>query len=89
VCSKQLHDAPEAPSACAGQPVGAELDAVILQCLEKEAEARPSDAAALGRALAACARTWTQEDARAWWDTHEVEPPRAPAGAASTIRVAI
>jgi serine/threonine-protein kinase len=51
--------------------VPATLAAVILSCLEKEPDARPSGAAAVVAALDACdVPPWTDEDARRWWQTN-------------------
>lgn len=52
---QHLRDTPPAPRALRGElPVA--LDALILQCLEKDPQKRPVDAHALGRGLAAVAR---------------------------------
>jgi serine/threonine-protein kinase len=53
--------------------VPAELDAVILKCLAKEADGRYPDATRLDQALAACpaAARWTQDLAAEWWQRRE------------------
>jgi tRNA A-37 threonylcarbamoyl transferase component Bud32 len=49
--------------------VPADLQAVLLRCLEKEPAGRFQDAASLEQALGqcGCAAGWTQEQAAAWW----------------------
>ena len=50
-----------------------DLEALILQCLEKSRDKRPADAHRLQAALRACtdARSWSDDDARSWFATHE------------------
>jgi serine/threonine-protein kinase len=65
--------------------VPADLEAVVMRCLEKQPEKRYPDVASLDKALAACgvAGLWTEERAAAWWreqprvtnDTVEVGQP--------------
>ena len=58
----------------------ADLEAVVLQCLEKDPARRFADAQSLDRALAHCAADgqWTEGDARQWWLLHGgKEPGRA------------
>ena len=52
--------------------VPADLEAVILRCLEKGPERRFPSAEALEEALARCdcARDWTEPDALQWWSEH-------------------
>src|SRR5262249_48056112 len=52
--------------------VPADLQQVILRCLEKEPGKRYPDAESLDRALASCesAGLWTPERAEAWWRQH-------------------
>src|SRR5206468_1479941 len=51
--------------------IPADLEAVVLRCLEKAPEKRYPDAESLENALAACAcaSEWTQEMAAEWWRT--------------------
>jgi hypothetical protein len=64
--------APAPPSAHAPHPVAADLDALVLSCLAKEPDHRPSDVLALSSALARCegAGGWSNEHAASWWRTH-------------------
>jgi serine/threonine-protein kinase len=68
VCSKHLKDAPESPSAVLGDAIDPDLEALILRCLAKQPDDRPSDGAALAHALEQLGlQGWTIDDARAWW----------------------
>jgi serine/threonine-protein kinase len=74
---------PLPPSAKGELPIPADLEAVIMRCLEKEPEARPQTAQELALALEACqgAEDWTNERAWAWWDLHGPEPVTGSADA--------
>lgn len=52
----------------------ADLQAVVLRCLEKDPSRRFPDAHSLERALADCADAgqWTEEQAAAWWQEHSL-----------------
>jgi serine/threonine-protein kinase len=54
------------------EAVPADLQRVILRCLEKDPDRRYQDAASLDKALAACASAgrWTLERAEDWWRQH-------------------
>lgn len=69
ICAGHLHDPPVPPSRRIDAPVPADLERIILVCLEKDPEDRPASAEALGVALSRCAdaQGWTQQDARSWW----------------------
>jgi hypothetical protein len=70
VCSHHLHSKPEPPSSRLGRPVPPDLEAVILECLEKDPSRRPAGAYELQRRLEGCADfgAWTSDEARAWWE---------------------
>jgi serine/threonine-protein kinase len=72
VCAHHLHSQPPPPSDQA--PVPADLERVILKCLEKSKEARPQGAQALARELEGCADAggWQSAEADAWWSTASV-----------------
>jgi serine/threonine protein kinase len=65
------------PSQRSGQFVPADLERVILMCLEKDRSARPASAREVERMLAACdVAPWSEDDAAAWWAHHL--PPASP-----------
>src|SRR5262249_49140122 len=53
-------------------PIPAELEQIIMDCLEKDPERRPPGAAALAERLRRCnlPEQWTPERAASWWRTH-------------------
>ena len=70
-----LHHAqtqPALPSAVSEVPVPADLEALLMQCLEKDLAKRPASALALEARLARirCPDPWTQDRAREWWEAH-------------------
>jgi serine/threonine-protein kinase len=69
VVAKHLHEQPEPPSRHAPHGVPAELEALILACLEKEPARRPATAGELARKLRAVPLTerWDDDRAEAWW----------------------
>jgi serine/threonine-protein kinase len=77
--SDHIHTAPVPPSTRAPGPIPAELDRLILDCLEKDPEKRPKTAAELSARLRAVplATSWTLEHAETWWADHA--PNRASA----------
>jgi hypothetical protein len=79
VCSHHLHTKPETPSVRLGAPVPADLEAVILRCLEKEPAKRYANAEALGHALDACESVddWSDDLAAGWWKLHKIEADAA------------
>lgn len=72
VCSQHLHKVPQPPSERLGSELPADIEAIVLACLEKDRADRPADAAALLARLRACAMSgqWTDVDAHQWWDGH-------------------
>jgi serine/threonine-protein kinase len=78
-----LHHAqtpPEPPSSVSELPIPRPLEAVLMQCLEKDPAKRPSSALELESQLASvrCQNPWTGARAQAWWQTHapDIVAPR-------------
>ncbi len=73
--------APKPPSELCELPIPAELDAVVLRCLEKRPEDRFQSAVEVVDALGSIpfAEPWTQARAREWWDLHLPELAQRPA----------
>jgi serine/threonine protein kinase len=72
-CAHHLHSVPERPSLRLARPVPTDLETILLRCLEKRPDARPSSAEELAAALSLCAGAdeWTTLRARSWWsDNH-------------------
>ncbi len=90
VCSQHLHQKP-ASLAARGVTISADLEAIVLACLEKDPDLRPQSALELRQRLEACAvGTWSSADARAWWVEHQEELDGATVetlGEAKTIAV--
>ncbi len=78
VCGRHLHEAPIPPSKRASVAVPADLEAVVMRCLEKAPAARFASAAAMADALASCAGgEWTTPRARLWWKQRGAELARS------------
>jgi serine/threonine-protein kinase len=75
VCGHHLHTTPVPPSERLEAPLPEDLEALILDCLEKDPGQRPQSAPALRERLAACRESdiWTPMEARRWWDAHGPE----------------
>ena len=58
--------------------VPAELEGILMSCLDKDPAARPQDADQLASLLAAGGEGWTATEARAWWHQHLAAPAAAP-----------
>jgi hypothetical protein len=84
---QHIQNEPVAPSIRSGLPIPAELDRVILHCLAKDPTARPASATALAEELlgAVVGGSWTDEEARAWWEEHIARGAPAPAGSEPTV----
>jgi len=80
IISKQLRETPEPPSRRAAGAIPRDLDALILRCLEKLPERRPSSAREIAQALRSIPieESWSDERATAWWVEH-VAPVSAKA----------
>jgi hypothetical protein len=86
VLAQHVGAAPVPPSAALGRPVSADLEKLILRCLEKDPAARHANAGELLASLERCqvAGRWGQAEAREWWarwwESHppSVEEPPTP-----------
>lgn len=68
VCTRQLHEKPEPPSNRLGQRVPPDLEEIVLACLEKDPDCRPTSARELATALRECdLPPWTEAQAQSWW----------------------
>jgi serine/threonine-protein kinase len=68
---KHVQAPPDPPSRRTELPIPPELDRIILQCLAKKPQDRPSSARELReRLLAVGVEPWTERDAAIWWDQH-------------------
>jgi eukaryotic-like serine/threonine-protein kinase len=81
VLGQHLHSPPARPSAALGKPVPADLEEILLACLEKDPGQRPRSARDLRAAFEGCsvAGAWTSARAAAWWQTHTRGAPVAVA----------
>jgi eukaryotic-like serine/threonine-protein kinase len=72
VMADHIHTPPTPPSSRSEVPIPPELDALILECLEKDPAQRPASASALQSRLQAIpvATPWTRERAESWWSQH-------------------
>jgi hypothetical protein len=72
VCSHHLHSVPEPPSKRLSTPLPADLEWLILECLEKDPAKRPATAREVRRRLEGCEDfgRWTEDAAGAWWSEH-------------------
>lgn len=70
ICAQHLSAEPELPSSRVAREVEADLEMLIMQCLEKKRDDRPSSALELAHRLGRLGiEPWSQERAAAWWAT--------------------
>lgn len=69
---QHVQEDPVAPSRASEVPIPAELDRIVLDCLAKNPDDRPADAAALYRRLSECPvpDPWDRDRAVEWWNIH-------------------
>jgi serine/threonine protein kinase len=83
IIRRQVEEKPAPISEKAPKPMAAELERVLMACLEKSPSARPQSAAELAEVLANCTprEPWTAADSERWWSQQQ---PAAAAAAAPT-----
>jgi serine/threonine-protein kinase len=76
VLSRHMLEAPTPPSTRLGRPLPPDLEAVIMQCLAKDRDARPASAASLSEALLNCedAARYDRNAALTWWQERGPNP---------------
>ena len=82
VATKHVSAQPDPPSRHSPGEIPRELDALILRCLEKSPDRRPSTARELARLLSSVPLedSWSEERAEAWWSEHVSVGPAETAG---------
>mgnify|MGYP001500083558 CR=1 FL=1 len=72
-----VRETPAPPSTRTELPVPKALDALILRCLAKDPAERPAGSTELSRLLQECVEeeSWSQSDARAWWEANRPAIP--------------
>jgi serine/threonine protein kinase len=84
---KHVQAPPDPPSQRTELPIPPDLERLILQCLEKKPENRPSSARELReRLLMSGAPAWTERDAASWWEHHLPHTSSLRSFAQSTMR---
>lgn len=80
LCERHMTEIPAAPSQFATYPVSAEMDAIILQCLEKDPAKRPQSALEMRDRLMASPQwaEWTVEARLAWWALYQKQAAPKP-----------
>jgi serine/threonine-protein kinase len=75
VLVKHIHDEPDPPSRIV-DGVAAEMDRLVLDCLEKERDKRIGSADELAEKLASisCSNPWTPSRSRHWWESSLTKP---------------
>jgi hypothetical protein len=92
VFAQHMHERPIPPSKRLGAPVPEDLEAIVLECLEKDPAMRPKDAAELSARFAATAakREFTLAHARAAWERcRELMSEEPPPPVASETRLTL
>jgi eukaryotic-like serine/threonine-protein kinase len=84
---QHIQRVPVRPSEHSEMSMPAALDDLIMTCLSKEPEHRPSSAEELASALSAITLEdcWTDEDARTWWQEHAASFAPPPPSTEGTV----
>ncbi len=85
VCGHHLMTPPVPPSERLGRKLPAGLESLVMACLEKPPERRPESALVLRDRLAQLGDvgSWTDSDARAWWEANRDALKAVPRGSRS------
>jgi serine/threonine protein kinase len=85
LCQLHVSQPPIPPSQRSGRTIGADLEAVLLDCLDKARARRPQTARELAVQLGRCtaADGWSVEEADAWWNRHERSATEEPSTSAA------
>ncbi len=68
LAARHLKEEPLPPSDCTETEIPADLEAVVMSCLHKNPDDRPSSAEDLDERLARCnVAPWTKHQAQGWW----------------------
>lgn len=69
VLLQHLHESPQSPSRRLGAPIDPDLELLVLQCLAKEQDRRPSSVQEFQSRLCSCqsVSSWGRLDAADWW----------------------
>ena len=72
VLMKHINETPEPPSNRSELTIPAEMDTLVLKCLEKDPAKRPGSARELSSELRRIRveRPWGEAEARQWWEAH-------------------
>jgi eukaryotic-like serine/threonine-protein kinase len=70
VCVKHMGEAPVPPSARLGAAIPAEVERIVLDCLQKDPTLRPQSGAELAQRLRDTGAAWDARKAREWWAQH-------------------
>jgi len=73
VCVHHMDSIPVPPSQRTDNPIPEALEKIVLQCLEKDPEARPESASEIRKALRALSKEfpWSESGAAEWWADFE------------------
>jgi serine/threonine-protein kinase len=85
------HQKPVLPSKRVERPIHRGLEALVMQCLEKNPNKRPQTARELSDALGALQfdHPWTEERAELWWKQYRPEQQRAASAMTEKERAAV
>jgi len=68
---KHVQQVPDPPSTRTELPIPEKLEALIMRCLAKTPEERPTSAHEIAEELDGCGLDkWTDAQAATWWETH-------------------